>query len=271
MNFVRRMSNFSLDNIVAVALPLSAACVLGEAATRTHLHDAQTPKECRYPPLTNIITEAHVRKLERDGMVVIQNVLSPSELMGANQSARHLSALMDTSNHENEEDIRQDHILSIRESDPLDHGDDITHCIKLLRGVPYILNRWGYTRSHPSFVPQQCQLSRYLPDGSIYVRHLDRCNSTLSETGLLGWLRASDYRHRVVTAILYLNSPQWDSGGELRCFDKEDENESFRDVNPSGGTLILFDSSKVEHQVLPSSNDRYALTCWFNGAMSSPK
>ncbi len=264
MNFVRRIS---FDNVVAIVVPFSAACVLGEAATRTNIHDAQTPKECRYPPLTGIITEAHVRELESKNMVVINNVLSASELKGANQSAQHLSAKMDTSNHQNDADIRQDHILSIRESDALDHGDDMTHCIKLLRGVPYILNRLGYTTSDPSIVPRQCQLSRYLPDGSVYVRHLDRCNSTLGEMGLLGWLRAKDYRHRVVTAILYLNSPKWDSGGELRCYGDDEE---FRDVNPSGGTLILFDSSKVEHQVLPSSNDRYALTCWFNGTMSSP-
>ena len=103
----------------------------------------------------------------------------------------------------------------------------------------------------------------------------------LVEMGLLGWLRASDYRHRVVTAILYLNSPDWTGGGELRLFDgsvddDDDDGENdekdggddgkYLDIVPSGGKLILFDSSRVEHQVLAShGEDRYALTCWFNG------
>lgn len=122
-----------------------------------------------------------------------------------------------------------------------------------------------------------------------YVRHLDRCTLSIGEMGLLGWLRASDYRHRVITAILYLNSPTWNSGGELRLFDynnttttatgidnvsggsrssSSDADINYSDILPTGGKLILFDSSKVEHQVLAShvgGEDRYALTCWFNG------
>jgi hypothetical protein len=124
-----------------------------------------------------------------------------------------------------------------------------------------------------------------------YVRHLDRCTLSISEMGLLGWLRASDYRHRVITAILYLNSPTWNSGGELRLFDYNnatttaptsidnvsggsDADINYSDILPTGGKLILFDSSKVEHQVLAShvgGEDRYALTCWFNGDLTPEK
>eukprot|EP00984_Skeletonema_dohrnii_P025206 scaffold14322_cov87-Skeletonema_dohrnii-CCMP3373.AAC.7 len=92
--------------------------------------------------------------------------------------------------------------------------------------------------------------------------------------GVVEFLRASDYRGRVVTAILYLNKSDWDSGGELRVFDHhgkgEERDEKGIDIIPTGGKLILFDSSKVEHQVLASYGDdpRYALTCWVNGILT---
>jgi hypothetical protein len=224
--------------------------------------------------------------------------------------------------------VRRDVLLSIKECDPCDHGDAMIHCIKLLRGIPYILNKFHYSASAEYVVPRQCQLALYkrilkveeeeedekdcnnvnatatnadnsntlvssssTPTAAAaegYVRHLDRCTLSISEMGLLGWLRASDYRHRVITAILYLNSPTWNSGGELRLFDYNNNNtattsidddvssgsDNYLDILPTGGKLILFDSSKVEHQVLAShvgGEDRYALTCWFNGDLTPEK
>lgn len=286
----RKMNNFirkiNFDKTALGLISITAAGVLGEAAARTSLSDAQTAVECRYPPLSSILTEEHVRELEKNNLVVIHNVLSTSTLQGARDNVRTLTPQMEATNHSNDGDVRQDQILSIRENDNHDHdhdhggggdhhdhdhhGDALVHCIKLLRGIPFLLNAFEYTTSHSHVVPRQCQLARYKPDGSsVYVRHLDRCNMTLHEMGLMGWLRASDYRHRVVTAILYLNSPQWDGGGELRVFDEEEDGKH-SDIVPSGGKLILFDSNKVEHTVLASHcEDRYALTCWFNGDISN--
>lgn len=261
MNFVRSFLN--IDKVALSLVSISATCILGEATTRTNLSDAQNPKDCRYPPLSNVITEAHVRELEEKSVVIIHDVLSAPRLQGARDNVKELGKVMNASNHQNDCDIRQDQILSIRENDALDHGDDLIHCIKLLRGIPFILERFEYATSRSHIVPRQCQLARYLPDGSAYVRHVDRCNYTLSEMGLLGWLRSSDYRQRTVTAILYLNAARWKSGGELRLFDRDDE--THKDVIPNGGKLIIFDSANVEHQVLASQEDRYALTCWFNG------
>ncbi len=212
-------------------------------------------------------------------MVVIDNVLSPSTLRYARARAEMLGSVMEPS--PNDADVRQDVMLSIREDDEHDHGDALVHCMRLLRGVPYLLGRHGYAASGRHVVPRQCQLALYRPDGaSAYVRHLDRCDLPVAEMGLLGWLRASDYRHRVLTAILYLNSPDWNGGGELRVFDERRSDAAadddgggdaakYSDIVPSGGKLILFDSSRVEHQVLAShGEDRYALTCWFNGDLA---
>ena len=209
---------------------------------------------------------------------MIQNVLSVKCLKHARENIEKLSDEIDTTNHLNDCDVRQDQILSIRESDNYEHdvhGDALIHCVKLLRGIPFLLHKFHYAASHTYLVPKQCQLARYKPDGySIYVRHLDRCNLSMNEMGVVEFLRASDYRGRVVTAILYLNKSDWDSGGELRVFNHheggEERDEKGIDILPTGGKLILFDSSKVEHQVLAShGNDpRYALTCWVNGVLT---
>lgn len=209
---------------------------------------------------------------------MIHNVLSVETLKYARENIEKLSDAMDNANHLNDSDVRQDQILSIRESDHHEHGihgDALIHCVKLLRGTPFLLNKFDYITSHSHLVPKQCQLARYKPDGSsIYVRHLDRCNLSMNEMGVVEFLRASDYRGRVVTAILYLNNSDWDSGGELRVFNHRDKGEERDemgvDITPTGGKLILFDSSKVEHQVLASrGNDpRYALTCWVNGTLT---
>ena len=212
-------------------------------------------------------------------MVVIDNVLSEAELRYARENIKALRSHMGAS--VNDTSARHDKNLSVRESDRLDgrdHGDALVHCIRLLRGIPYLLGKFDYSTSHSHIVPRQCQLTRCAAahpqkngKGEVYVRHLDRTDSTLQElreVGLLGWLRASDTRGRVVTSILYLNARDWDGGGELRLFDSDSSENAHRDVIPSGGKLILFDSSKVEHQVLAAiDEDRYALTCWTNGLL----
>ncbi len=92
-------------------------------------------------------------------------------------------------------------------------------------------------------VDLECHYAIY-PPGAGYVRHLDR-----SPAGV----------ERVVSVVLYLNEG-WtaDDGGELRLFA-----EPTVDVRPSGGTLVLFLSDSLEHQVLPTRRERLSLTGWF--------
>jgi len=60
----------------------SCALIMGEAYNRTSLGDAQTAQQCCYLPTSDIITEEHVQELERNHLVIIQNVLNQSELEG---------------------------------------------------------------------------------------------------------------------------------------------------------------------------------------------
>ncbi|MBC8732967.1 2OG-Fe(II) oxygenase [Paraburkholderia sp. UCT2] len=83
------------------------------------------------------------------------------------------------------------------------------------------------------------------PPGAGYARHLD-C------------LRNSD--SRVISAVFYLNEAWQDAeGGALRLYLAD---QSYHDVFPRAGTLLLFLSAEFEHEVLPATRDRMSIACW---------
>ena len=69
---------------------------------------------------------------------------------------------------------------------------------------------------------------------------------------------------RSVSLLLYLNDETWDAkkdGGVLRAIIKGGKT---KEVVPKGGTLVLFDSKTVEHEVLATNRERLAVVGWFH-------
>lgn len=85
----------------------------------------------------------------------------------------------------------------------------------------------------------------HYPVGTGYARHIDG-------------FRQDDAR--VLSLVLYLN-PDWptDAGGELRLHLPG----GARDIAPRMGTLALFLSAEVEHEVMPATQPRYSVAAWF--------
>jgi SM-20-related protein len=83
------------------------------------------------------------------------------------------------------------------------------------------------------------------PPGARYARHCDRF---------------ADDDSRVVSFVLYLNA-DWrpPDGGALRC---HPAGGASYDVLPRAGTLVMFLSAELEHEVLPARRDRIAVTGW---------
>ena len=91
----------------------------------------------------------------------------------------------------------------------------------------------------------ECHFACY-PPGAFYQKHLDRFR---------------DDDRRTVTAVYYLNETwQAEHGGALRLY-LADQTEL--DVLPSAGTLVLFISAELPHEVLPATRERLSLTGWF--------
>lgn len=83
------------------------------------------------------------------------------------------------------------------------------------------------------------------PAGGGYARHRDR-------------FRSDDAR--VLSLVLYLN-PEWpdDAGGELRLHLPE----GVQDIAPRQGTVAVFLSDSVEHEVRPATRPRLSVAAWF--------
>ena len=91
----------------------------------------------------------------------------------------------------------------------------------------------------------ECHFACY-PPGAFYQKHLDRFR---------------DDDRRTVTAVYYLNEAwQTEHGGALRLYLADDTE---LDVLPSAGTLVLFISAELPHEVLPATRERLSLTGWF--------
>jgi len=83
------------------------------------------------------------------------------------------------------------------------------------------------------------------PPGAGYARHRDRFR---------------DDDARVLSSVCYLNEG-WQpvDGGVLRLHLAD----GVHDVAPQGGTLALFLSAEIEHEVLPAQRERLSIAGWF--------
>lgn len=102
-------------------------------------------------------------------------------------------------------------------------------------------------------------LLAYYPNGGYYRRHLDAGPGT-------------NFAQRAWSYLIYLNK-DWSEadGGKLRIFTDGGGEEapvgappSFVDVSPRAGTLVVFDSSRVPHEVLETTSPRRAVVGWFS-------
>ena len=86
------------------------------------------------------------------------------------------------------------------------------------------------------------------PPGARYARHVD------------SFVGASN---RVISLVTYLNA-DWrhDDGGELVLYASDAARELAR-VEPRAGTVVVFLSEEVPHEVMPATRPRDSIAAWF--------
>jgi SM-20-related protein len=90
----------------------------------------------------------------------------------------------------------------------------------------------------------ECHYAKYT-NGDFYKKHLDAFKGR---------------SNRVFTTVLYLNTPV--QGGELVIY-KPKSKEVEVVIKPIAGTLVMFESERFAHEVLPAINERYSIAGWF--------
>lgn len=100
----------------------------------------------------------------------------------------------------------------------------------------------------------ECHFARY-PAGSFYKKHVDAFRGR---------------SNRVLSTVFYLN-PGWTlaDGGQLLVYPDAEALAPCQQLIPLMGSLVVFLSEKIPHEVAPSSRLRHSIAGWFRVNASS--
>lgn len=89
----------------------------------------------------------------------------------------------------------------------------------------------------------------FYPPGGFYKKHLDSFRGA---------------RNRVVSTVAYL-TPGWreEDGGHLVLYHPENDAMPVQKIVPRAGTLAVFLSEEIPHEVLPPLRERVSIAGWF--------
>ncbi|RYU95742.1 2OG-Fe(II) oxygenase [Emticicia agri] len=186
--------------------------------------------------------ESIISQIIEHGYGILDNFLTEEEITELNESflahyqAQEFRQAGISKEHEVVKNIRGDEILWLEK----EQANAIE--IKFLERLEAFMSYVNYT----CFLGLRSYEIHYAsyPVGTFYKRHLDKFRN---DSG------------RKLSFICYLNQNwQADNGGELVLYlpDKEEI------VLPIGGRLVVFESDKIEHEVLPANRERRSLTGW---------
>jgi len=202
-------------------------------------------------------TKEDVRSLEEEGYIIKDNFMKnfkefdflATQLYQEAEQLRaegkfKLAGMGTGKEHWNDKKVRGDELLWV--NNRWQFKDNSPTLYNVLVKLDMLRNEFNNACQLNSPEKTQTQLACYPGEGTHYVRHLD------------SFVGGSTRR---LTALYYLN-PNWKKGdgGELRMYLNNGE---WKDIEPIADRLVIFQSRRMEHEVLPSFQMRYALTMWF--------
>lgn len=89
----------------------------------------------------------------------------------------------------------------------------------------------------------------HYPIGGFYKTHIDAFQGR---------------SNRKLSTVCYLN-PDWqpNDGGVLRLYQPNSRQDILCDILPKAGSLVIFESERFWHEVLPAQRNRYSIAGWF--------
>jgi len=189
--------------------------------------------------------------LSQDGYAVTEGFLSQAHVAAlasvaqAEQHAGRLEHARTGKVKTENESLRGD---SIGWLDDGSTATPVVDCLASFEALRRVVNEQLFMNLHEL----ESHLAIY-PPGAVYRRHLDQF--------------ATGPQTRQLSLILYLNDGWLSSnGGALRLYlgdDSGSDTDRHVDVLPTSGRLVLFQSSRFWHEVLPSNRPRVSLAGWF--------
>ena len=189
--------------------------------------------------------EQIIAGLQGPGYCVIENALPPEvaeQLLLKSQSLSPESYIAAgigrASEHTENSEIRRDDVVWLDESD-----EDIARWTEFMDLLRAYLNR----RLFLGLFSFESHLAKYA-SGAFYKKHKDAFHGQ---------------SNRILSVVTYLNK-EWpkDCGGELVLYDESTDQELKR-VSPNLGTMVIFLSEEVPHEVRPAKCERLSVAGWF--------
>ncbi|HEY8354912.1 MAG TPA: 2OG-Fe(II) oxygenase [Methylophilaceae bacterium] len=200
-------------------------------------------------PITGLISDQQLETLAQQGFTLIDDFL-PADLVGAlREQALQLRSegIMRKAGIGRNEDSR---IISEVRGDSIYWLDDTgqsleqTTFLTCMRTLQEQLNLYFFL----GLFEFECHFAVYDP-GAVYKKHLDQFRGQ---------------QERQITAVFYLNDAwRQQDGGALRLYLDDGDSQAYLDIPPLGGRLVLFQSGRFYHEVLPAARTRISLTGWF--------
>lgn len=94
------------------------------------------------------------------------------------------------------------------------------------------------------------------PEGGFYKKHIDALKGE---------------KNRIISTVCYLNDEDWveEDGGLLAIYDSVDQETLVGKILPESGSLVVFLSEDIPHEVTPARKKRYSIAGWFRCNSSS--
>ncbi len=268
--------------VLGVSAGSFAGCIYLGHMSVTAMRESPFHAAHHGPALKRLVGEVEYKKFLDKGILVIDHAISEETLQLIRNEVTELMSTPNTfdKNDNNDATIRSDIVLSVYENIGLSHlvskfaGIQLAH--RAIRSIPAEMVECGLDASLYG-VPMSSQLACYDGKGTNYVAHKD-CPDELT-FGRMNKLLQPGLQDRRLTIILYLNGSTWNSSvgeskcdGNLRCYlntkvgdDLGDTADEIIDIEPIGGRMVIFDSRRILHEVMPTSTRRVALTSWVGG------
>jgi len=201
------------------------------------------------------------------GIAEWKNAIDSELILAARKEVNeaHLNGILKRSNHGQSTNTRTDSVgffnfskKCFEESDSEESEFDVeetvdANIVEAFRQMELIGASFQKLVPMKMLCPPQGMIAMYPGNESKYVQHYD------NEKDDSGHWR----NFRCLTIVLYLNDPIWNAsknGGVLRC---KALNGMNLEILPSGGSIVVFDSMKISHEVVASKSNRAALSMWF--------
>ncbi|MEE2023282.1 2OG-Fe(II) oxygenase [Alkalimonas mucilaginosa] len=182
---------------------------------------------------------AWLHHFEQEGWVLLPNYLAPELAQALLQEVQQQTELTPAAigrgqQRQHASDIRRDKTSWL-------NGNSVAQQRYMLElnSIQTLLNRHFFL----GLTGYECHFAHYQA-GDFYRTHLDAFNQQAS---------------RRVTSVCYLNDVE--AGGELVLYNEQ--HTALMQLPPRQGSLVLFESCRFPHEVLPTRQDRYSIAGWF--------